>query len=245
MSEDSKVIDDYHLNLFYNGQKYDIFFFLEDNRKRITYKVTPSKQIHITCPIGIKQERFGSLIEKKKKWIVKQLDFFEEMIMQPVTRQYISGETYLYLGRQYRLKVIEGEKSSIKLIGQFLVIEMRNVHDLELAEKLMNRWYKDHAIEYIQRRIEIHSKYFEERYPCKIEYRYRYLRKSWGKCSQKGVIVFNVDLIKAPVHCIDYIIVHELCHLICWNHDRKFWGLVSRILPDWEARKKRLEKVQI
>src|SRR5262249_5874219 len=151
---------------------------------------------------------------------------------------------HLYLGRQYRLKVQEGSPESVKLVGRFLRIQATQREEGERVRALLDDWYRTHAKRVFMHRLE----------GCLESTRslglataphlvIRKMAKRWGSCTRAGNILLNLDLVKVPVHCIDYVIIHELCHLKVHNHGKEFYRLLARCLPDWVARKRRLECV--
>jgi len=130
------------------------------------------------------------------------------------------------------------------LIGAFFEIEIPNPADSKQVKKQLFEWYTSHAKELLTERV-------RQRFPAfgrlGVEVlpslSFRRMRKRWGSCSGKAVILFNTELIKAPLQCIDYVVIHELCHLLQPHHSPKFYQLLSRVLPNWEKSKSRLEKV--
>jgi hypothetical protein len=216
-----------------------------NDRKRLSVTVHPDLRITVKAPAGYELEVIRKLLEMRASWIARQLDFFERFQPLPTERKFVSGETHYYLGRQYRLRIRPGEKARVRLIGRFFEMELPDTGNREKARALMLDWYSAHAKDLLSRRLAQYVPTFERMGAVVPEVRYRRMKKRWGSCSGKGVIMLNTELVKAPTHCIDYVVVHELCHLLYPHHDRKFYHLLGRILPDWEKRKERLEKVLI
>jgi len=214
-------------------------------RKQLSITVHPDMKITAKAPVNYPPDAIRARLQKKAVWIARQVDFFEQFHPPQPARRYVSGETHYYLGRQYRLKISSGEKSRVRLIGRFFQMELQNSKDRSKARELMLKWYNTHAREWLAKRIENYLPQIEHLGASRPEIRFRRMQKRWGSCSGNGKIVLNTELIKAPIHCIDYVIVHELCHLIHPNHDTRFYRLLSRIMPDWERRKKRLERVTL
>jgi predicted metal-dependent hydrolase len=164
----------------------------------------------------------------------------------PLHKRYLPGETHLYLGRQYRLRVKESEDKSVKLIGSFFYVMTPTPKQPQAIEDAMKLWYHSHAADIFGKRIEhcftiapsirLHSN---------VAIRVRKMERRWGSCSQSGIITLNTDLVKTPIHCIDYVIMHELCHLSIHNHSPAFYRLLGRCMPDWKTRKDRLESMVI
>ncbi len=216
-------------------------WFEERNRLRIT--VQPDKSIVAKAPLDHSMEEVRAKLEKRAPWMIQQLEYFDQYHPILPDRQYISGETYYYLGRQYRLKVTAGSENAVKLIGKFFMLTTTQPENLERKQQILQDWYTRHARVFIQNRAELFIDRLIELGAKTPEIKYRRMNKRWGSCTPSGVITFNTELIKAPTHCIDYVVLHELCHLVHEGHSAKFYHLLDILLPDWKKRKERLEKV--
>ena len=155
-------------------------------------------------------------------------------------RKYVSGETHLYLGRQYQLKVTIGNKPEVKYKGRYIEVVTK---DKAKTSGLLNQWYRERAkakfIEIAEPIIERFRKY-------NVEPKQIYIQEMptrWGSCTEKGKVILNPELIKAPKPCIEYVITHELCHLVHHNHTQRFIDLQTREMPDWEKWKSKLENL--
>lgn len=226
-------------NIQYGNKQLD-FRVIYSDRKSLGITVTPEMEVLIKAPIGATIEKVKEKIRKKAPWIIKQQSFF--LSFQPKTpqRQYISGETHLYLGRQYRLKILIGEDESVKLKGKFIEVTAR---EKVRAKDLLSDWYLQHA------RIKFHAiaaPLIDRFKKYKVEpssFVLREMPTRWGSCTPKGKIILNPELIKAPKGCIEYVIIHELCHLIHHDHTQKFIDLQTKEMKDWEKWKMKLEKL--
>jgi len=227
------------------GKRHLLIDVVWDERKRLSVTVHPDLRITAKAPAGYEPEVIRKRLEKRASWIARQLDFFERFQPLPTERKFVSGETHYYLGRQYRLRIRPGEIARVRLIGRFFEMELPDTGNREKARALMLDWYSAHAKDLLSRRLAQYAPIFVKMGAVMSEVRYRRMKKRWGSCSGKSVIMLNTELVKAPIHCIDYVIIHELCHLLHPHHDKKFYRLLGRILPDWKKRKGRLEKVVI
>ena len=216
-------------------------WFEERNRLRIT--VQPDKSIVVKAPLDHPMEEVRAKLEKRAPWMIQQLEYFDQYHPILPERQYVSGETHYYLGRQYRLKVMAGSENDVKLIGKYFVLTTTQPENLERKQQILQDWYTRHAKVFIQNRSELFVDRLIELGARKPEIKYRRMNKRWGSCTPSGVITFNTELIKAPTHCIDYVVLHELCHLVHVGHNAKFYHLLDVLMPDWKKRKERLEKV--
>lgn len=222
------------------GSKIIDFRLEHSDRKSLGITVTPEMEVLIKAPIDTTLEKVKEKLRKKAPWIIKQQSFF--LSFQPKTpeRKYISGETHLYLGRQYRLQIEIGEQESVKLRGKFILvtaIEKSRTRDLLLEWYLAHAKTKFHEIS--APLIDSFKKHKVE--PSSIVL--RDMRTRWGSCTPNGKIILNPELIKAPKGCIEYVIIHELCHLIHHDHTQKFFDLQTKEMKDWEKWKMKLEKL--
>lgn len=216
--------------------EYDLTF---AERKTLGIKVTPDMDVFVKAPANAPIDRIEKIIRKRAPWILKQQDDFLAHFPKMPPKKYISGETHLYLGRQYRLKVVIGMKETVKLHGRFIEVVAKEPGRVFL---LLDRWYKTHAEvkfgEYCSEWIDK----FRIFGVVPEEILIRRMQKRWGSCSTDGKIILNQELVKTPKGCIEYVIVHELCHLVHYNHDSNFYDLQTRMMPTWEKWKARLEK---
>lgn len=217
-----------------------VFHLKYSDRKSLGITVTPEMEVLVKAPENTSIEKVKEKLRKKAPWIIKQLSFF--LSFQPKTpqRKYISGETHLYLGRQYRLQVKIGNEESVKLKGRLIEV---TTNEKSRTKDLLNDWYLQHARTKFhavaQPLIEKFKKHKVE--PSSIVLRDMPTR--WGSCTPKGKIILNPELIKAPRGCIEYVIIHELCHLIHHDHTQKFIDLQTKEMKDWEKWKMKLEKL--
>jgi len=182
-------------------------------------------------------------VRAKAPWIFRQIDSFKAFHPLPTPHKFISGETFVYLGRQYRLKVVQGRPEPAKLRGRFLHVLVRDKSDSNSVKRALTAWYRARAGEIFERYLggcmEIARRHGID-YPALTV---REMRTRWGSCSAAGRITLNLKLIHAPVHCIQYVIMHELCHLAHHDHSPQFYRLLSRCMPDWERRREVLRHV--
>ncbi len=218
-----------------------IDFSLEySNRKSLGITVTPELSVLVKAPIDTSIEKVKEKLRKKAPWIIRQQSFFLSFHPKTPARKFIGGETHLYLGRQYRLQIHLGKDESVKLKGKFIEV---TTSEKSRAKDLLNDWYLQHAKTKFhaiaQPLIDKFKKHKVE--PSSIVFRDMPTR--WGSCTPKGKIILNPELIKAPKGCIEYVIIHELCHLIHHDHTQKFIDLQTKEMKDWIKWKTKLEKL--
>ncbi len=210
------------------------------DRKSLGITVTPEMEVLVKAPADTSIEKVKEKIRQKASWIIKQQSFF--LSFQPKTpkRKYISGETHLYLGRQYRLQIINGNEESVKLKGKFIEV---TASEQSRAKKLLIDWYLQHARSKFEAIATPLVDKFKRHKVNPSSIVLRDMPTRWGSCTPKGKIILNPELIKAPKGCIEYVIVHELCHLLHHDHTQKFLDLQTKEMKDWEKWKKKLERL--
>ncbi len=209
-------------------------------RKTLSICVNPDSSVCLKAPIDATLEQIQQKVHKRACWILKQKRFFESFGTSTTKRQYISGESHLYLGRQYMLRVKESNVNAVHYQNNIIEIECRHKKD---AGILLQTWYRQRANvkfqEYAQPIIEQFSIYGVKPQSLSI----KKMDKRWGYCTIDGHITLNPRLICAPRCCIEYVITHELCHLIYRSHNKEFYALLTKEMPHWEKWKNKLERI--
>ena len=222
------------------GSKQINFTVVYSNRKTLGITVTPDLDVLVKAPNDSSLDKIKEKLRKKASWIIKQQSFFLSFHPKTPARLYVGGETHLYLGRQYLLNVAISNTESVKLKGKFIEVKAT---DKTRVKPLVKDWYLAHA----------KSKFNEIAQPLIAKFKrhkvepdsivFREMPTRWGSCTSKGKIILNPELIKAPKGCIEYVIIHELCHLIHHDHTQKFIDLQTKEMPDWERLKLKLENL--
>jgi len=210
-------------------------------RRTMAIKIDANGDIKIYAPKGTSHTTIGDMVSSKTDWIIKNLHEIKSARAQEVKREYIDGEYFTYLGKDYPLQLKvnpEINKMTVKLSeGRFLV--ETPVADAAVIRGGLEAWYRFMAAGHINARLD-HYQSLLDVSPSRVTIRNQKTR--WGSCSSKGSLNFNWRLMIAPAEVIDYVVIHELCHLIHPNHSKKFWNQVSAILPDYRVRKEWLKK---
>ncbi len=189
----------------------------------------------LDCPEALIAER----VQKRAAWISRQLAEFDRYRPRTPARQYVNGESHLYLGRQYRLKLISEEAASVKLTRGQLLVALPGEPDPERIKALLHRWYLDRARAVFSDVLDASLRQFKFVEQPRLSV--RVMKSRWGSLSPAGTMTLNVNLVRAPRPCIEYVVTHELCHTSHRDHDARFFKLLSQVMPDWEQRKQRLE----
>jgi len=215
---------------------------IKQDRKTLSLTVTPDLHIILKCPQQADMERIESFLQKKWFWLEKQLSFFKKYQRKIYEKEYISGEGFLYLGRQYKLVVKRGKEDLASLShGQLTIYTTKLVSDSRHNKKIIDNWLTDKINIVFQERLkEMFTRFDYKNTPTLA---IREMQKRWGSFLKKDRILLNPKLIYTPKDCIDYVVVHELCHLKYKNHDARFWKLLTEKYPRWEKVKDRLETI--
>jgi len=214
-------------------------------RKTLGITVHPDLTVLVQAPVGTQPAEVETAVRRRARWIGQRLDDYARYSPDLPPREYVSGETHRYLGRQYRLKVHEGEPEQVQLNGPFLVLTVRTRSDRARAEALVQGWYRAQAREVFAARLEACYPRLEAMGVARPRLSVRAMRTRWGSASKEGGrITLNVKLVQVPTPLIDYVLFHELCHLAEPHHGRPFYQLLNRVLPDWQASRDRLNQYE-
>ncbi|MEN6483963.1 MAG: SprT family zinc-dependent metalloprotease [Syntrophobacteraceae bacterium] len=207
-------------------------------RKTVGLAVFPDGRVTVTAPHYATDEQIGKIVEKKSAWIRDRLDFFRSSAAPSAPVEYKDGTELLLLGRRYRLKISEGLARSVKIDGDSIHLSLPlHLEGSDRAARIaaqLRQWYGSRALEVIHGRVRI----YRERLGVRIgAVKVKALRSRWGSCSSRGNLSFGWQLVMAPMKIVDYVVVHELCHILCMDHSPRFWAHVESILPDCRRRR--------
>lgn len=215
---------------------------IKQDRKTLSLTVTPDLRIIVKCPFKADGERIETFLQKKWFWLEKQLSFFKKYQRKTYEKEYVSGEGYLYLGRQYKLIVRKSKEDSVSLTrGQLIVLTTKLVTDGKQNKKLIDNWFAEKTDLIFQDRFTEMLSHFDFKNTPKLSI--REMRKRWGSFLNQDKIFLNPKLIHTSKDCIDYVIVHELCHMKYNNHDKRFYDFLDKKFPKWEKVKEKLETI--
>lgn len=215
-------------------------------RKTLAINVEPNLRVSVIAPPDTTPETIAAKVRQRAPWILRQRRELERYLPAPAPRQYISGETHRYLGRQYRLKVAEEQPESVKLARGWLYISVADKNNTMRVKQLLDSWYDTQAQRVLPERLEAMLPRFQAVGVIKVpRLVIKPLEARWGSCTDSGTITLNMRLVQAPKPHIDYVVVHELCHLVEHNHSRSFYHLLDGMLPDWRERRQSLNEFHI
>ncbi|MEZ8763156.1 M48 family metallopeptidase [Vibrio alginolyticus] len=216
----------------------------EGKKKKITIKVHPNCDVIISAPEDAERSDIHEAVMKRAKWIYDALKEFRSHLEYVQPKNYVSGEMQFYLGRRYVLKIVEDAEAlpTVKMTrGKLLVTLTRFNNDkTAMVKALVRNWYKVRAERIFHERLSelLPQATWVAGIP---SFRVLPMSKQWGSCSAKGTLMLNPHLIKAPKECVDYVILHELCHIAEHNHSDRFWRLLTSVMPNWKEVKSRLD----
>lgn len=223
--------------------KHRIFFnLLFRKRKTLEINVHPDLQVTVVAPLRTPIDKIKEKVKKRASWIQKQKKFFISYLPKIPLRKYLNGETHKYIGKQYRLKILPSKEKKVVVKGSFLQVFSPNQKSTAI-QQILETWYGEQAKTLFDIRLKVCIKNFNGYNIPLPKQKIRKMTKRWGSCSPNGVISLNPELIRTPTHCIDYVITHELCHLLIWKHNQKFYALLESIIPDWKIHKETLERI--
>lgn len=219
------------------------FHLVYSNRKSLGITVNPDLSVLAKAPKGASLETVMSKVRKKAPWIIKQQNYFLTFHPKTPSRRYVSGESHLYLGRHYRLKIIKSLRQEVKLQNGFIKVFLNYNQDRDLVKEILNNWYKERSEIIFNKIYEDLKIEFANRKIVPDVFIIRDMKKRWGSCTPQKKIIINRELIKAPKRCIEYVIAHEMCHIKYQKHSNSFYALQSQMMPDWEFWKNKLEVI--
>ena len=227
------------------AEGHEILFNLERKPvKNLNLRVRKDGSVWVSADAGVPCEEIDAFVAGKAPYILKALDHFHEMAQyRPQPKQYVSGETFSILGRGLRLQVTQAAKDSISADGVYIHLGVRDRSDTKKKRRIVSRFLDQ------QCRM-VFGDVMDALYPSFQKYgvqrpslRIRDMETRWGSClAKKGIITLNKRLLEAPRHCIEYVVMHELCHLVHPNHSRQFYAFLTMLMPDWKERKQYLDK---
>jgi predicted metal-dependent hydrolase len=213
---------------------------IRSNRKTIALKVSPEGRLEVAAPNEASDIDIENIVNKKKFWLYKTVNKIKEKVSKSLKKEFISGELFWYLGKRYRLDVTNNcEHRGLKFLHSKFVL---NSEDKTNAEQLFKEFYKLKAKEKLESQVKKYAKQMGVQHQ---ELKFLDMKKRWGSCTNEGNIILNFYLIKAPMYVIDYVIVHELAHLIEYNHSPRFWNIIRTQINDYKEHKSWLDSLDI
>ena len=221
-------------------------------RRTVALYVHPDKSVEIRMPLLFSVDEIEPFLIKHSRWLFNRLDLQEKKPVEP--KKFVSGELHYFLGKQYPIEIIASDKNSVVFDNEKIVIRQRvnkstsqqvnlskSVSASKSVSDLLDRWYLEQA-KRVFREISIPLVESMKKYNVAPKsFAIKKMKTRWGSCSSKGNINLNLHLIKLPEQCIKEVMLHELCHLVHFNHSKDFYALMTAEMPDWKVWKKELK----
>ena len=230
------MVEDSNVLIF--GDMEILYSITRTKRKTVGIVVEPGGIVYVKAPLDLETEKIQEAVNKKKIWIVNKLKKDQEIVKPvPLKHELVSGEKIRLKNNLFRLKITPTPKKRTHTIFAFRTLTVYVDEKLEKEEKneeikrALMKWYKERALSIISERIEKYEKYLEIK-PNGIKIRDQKVR--WGTCTPERTLIFNWRIVMGPVSAIDYVVVHELCHIQDPTHSNKFWTLVGSLFPNYK-----------
>lgn len=221
---------------FEYGSRIITFNLIYRKRKTMSIEVETTGEVTVIAPVGTSTDDIVEKVKSRAGWIVSKQYESKFINDTKIKREAVSGESYMYLGRNYSLDIRVDENIdniSVKLFqGKFVVNTY--IKDEDLIKKAMENWYREKTLAKVKERVSYYSSYFNNEV---TTVKVKEQKKRWASCTSKNELLFNWRCVMAPVFVLDYIVVHEMCHMEYKNHSKDFWNRVYAVMPDYEVRK--------
>ena len=223
----------------------EISYVLERKQvKNLNLRIRKDGSVFVSANDAVSFDEVDEFVCNKASYILGAVKHFNEMALyKPQPKQYVSGETFYLQGRALRLQVSQAAKDSISSDGVCIYLKAKDVNDFEKKRRMVNRFLDSQCktifVEVMDELYPLFKKYGIEKPALRI----RDMETRWGSClAKKGIVTLNKRLLEAPRNCIEYVVMHELCHFMHPNHSKYFYAFLSMLMPDWKERKQFLDK---
>jgi predicted metal-dependent hydrolase len=218
------------------------FSLVRSARRTLRITVAPDGSVRVHAPVKAAEDEICRRVARRGGWISRQLQRFDQWRPRTPPRQYLSGETHLFLGRQYRLLVTSEGAPDVRIDGDRLVLAVREDRSFVHRRTLLQHWYTLQSHQIFPERLNIAIAPFLRLGIARPRLIIRVLARRWGSYTAAGNLVLNRDLVQAAPHLIDYVVTHELAHAVHPDHGSEWQDLLTRTMPDWRERKQDLER---
>lgn len=227
---------------FLHNNKEISFNIIYRKRKTMSLEIKPNGLVNVLAPLGYDKNFIIDSVKNKADWILKNLEEIESK--NKFDRTYEDGDKFMYLGKEYVLQVITDKsliRPSVNLEDKNLAVKL-NSNNKELIKQTLKTWYCDKTLEIVKDRLDFYKKFFKDSVS---SIKIKDQKTRWASCTYKNEILFNLRCSMAPLEVVDYIVVHEMCHMEHRNHSKDFYNAVEKILPDYKIRIKWLKENDI
>lgn len=221
---------------FQYGTKYIDFNVVFKERNTMSIEVEPSGEVNVISPLGVTEIDILKKVKSKARWIVQKQYYTKFINVNKINREAVNGESYMYLGRNYSLLLDVNDDMKdivVKLYRGKFIIETYTM-DQEKIKLALENWYREKTLLRVKERVN----YFKQYFNMSPKYtKVKEQKKRWASCTSNNELLFNWRCSMAPANILDYIVVHEMCHMLYKDHSKEFWDKVSAVMPDYEVRK--------
>jgi predicted metal-dependent hydrolase len=225
--------------------RYVEFELIRKDVKNINLTVRPNFSITVSAKTSVPLEDIYKYLDSKSNWILKRIGRFKLTKSENnVEVEYVTGESLKFLGKQYRLIVeLTSSTERVVITGNFIKLYVKNKNKIFTKARLIDEWYRKEARSVFSSALDKMFDVMKNKLDSKPNLEFKIMKKRWGSClKKKNAILLNLELIKAPNYCIEYVVLHELIHFVHRNHDHNFYELLTVLMPDWKNRKKILDQ---
>ncbi|MYE38003.1 MAG: M48 family metallopeptidase [Candidatus Spechtbacteria bacterium SB0662_bin_43] len=213
---------------------------VRQERKSVVLSLTGDGTVFLRCPNTMMDSDISDFLKKKWQWIKKNGEILERARKRQKAVRYCEGGKALYLGNLYPVAIRKSKKNDVVWSNESIIIcTRRDIHDEEYNRSVFEKWLKKRSILIFTERL--HSVWGWFDYTTLPTLRVRKMKRQWGSCNGNDTILLNEKLLYTPIACIDYVLVHELCHFQHHHHRKAFWDMVSAKYPQWKRAKERLD----
>jgi hypothetical protein len=211
-------------------------------RRTLSIEVHPDLRIVVRAPARASERFIAERVAERSAWIRRTLARFHDRGHHSASGlRYVDGEPHAYLGTALPLRIVRGPRSAVTLIGGEMQVCLRDEPAPERVRRALAAWYRERTLEEAAAILAERFGYFRERGYVPPVVRVREMRTRWGSLAGGRRMTLNLSLVRAPRECLEYVVVHELCHLEHRGHGQGFRALMSRLMPDWRERRRLLE----
>lgn len=208
-------------------------------RRTMAIHIDPFKGVIVRAPKRARDSEIRNLLEKKISWINKHLALARQKASEIPRHNFMAGDIFLFRGENYSLVFEPAKKNHIDIAGHYIIVGLKPDTPQEKVPEILKKWYIAQARKIFNERVLVYSRGLGVE-PARIAIRSQ--SKRWGSCSAKGNLNLNWKLVMAPPEILNYVVVHELCHLKHPNHQSEFWQMLENIMPDYADRRHWLKK---
>ncbi len=224
-----------------NGQKIN-YELTQKDVKNLNLRIRRDGTVCVSASRRVSMKQIEAFLKEHADFILNALARYEEEEkVKPSKREFISGDVIKILGEERVVNVVQGTKNSVHCNKLSLTLNVKDCNNLELKQRVFEKWEKEQASSLITEICEAMFPYFKKAVPSFPQIKFRRMTSRWGSCQPtKNILTFNVMLLEVPVECIEYVVAHEFTHFLEANHSKSFYNKLEDIMPDWKARKNKL-----